>query len=306
MLMSGSRPPNATTAPTDAGEAAGLLLEWLAPHTALGLKNAVLLETVQSPYQRIDVYDTPQFGKAYRLDGRFMASEEDEYFYHECIVHPAALSLPALRSALIVGGGDGGSAREILKYPQVQRVVVAELDAQVIELTRRHLPGIARGAFDDPRLRICLGDGREYVAQANARGEQFDMVIFDLTEADGSASALHTPVFFEQIKHLLGPHGVLCLHLGAPLFQGALVRRLSRDLATCFKRVRPGILYVPLYGTLWAFACASDTHDPATVSPATIDKRLHQFGMSDLRYYNAELHPALFALPTALRRCLLP
>lgn len=305
--MSGFQSSTAATPSTDTEDhAAGLLLEWLAPDTALGLKNATLVESIQSPYQRIDVYDTPQFGRAYRLDGRFMASEADEYFYHECIVHPAALGLPALRSALIVGGGDGGSAREILKYPGVERVVVAELDAQVIEVTRRHLPGIACGAFDDPRLRICVGDGRDYVAKANARGEQFDMVVFDLTEADGSASALHAPAFFEQIKQLLGPHGVLCLHLGAPLLQAELVRRLLRDLGACFKHVRPGTLYIPLYGTLWAFACASDTYDPATVSCATIDGRLHQFGMTGLRYYNAQLHPALFALPTALRRSLLP
>lgn len=217
-----------------------------------------------SPHQRIDVVDLPAFGalgRAYRLDARFMASLADAHICHECMVHPLLLAHGAARRVLVLGGGDGGSAREILRHERVCEVVVAELDAQVPATIRQYMPALPDGAFDDPRTRLIIGDARDFVDAALARGERFDAVIFDLTEADGAAAPLHDAPFFGKIRALLAPGGGVALQLGAPWFDGAGVRRMCEALRRVFRIVTPMTAYVPLYGTLWALAIASDTLD---------------------------------------------
>ena len=131
-----------------------------------GFPNARRLARVDSPYQRIEVWDTPQLGRLFTLDGRPMTSTGDEFIYHECMVHPAALAHPSPKAALVLGGGDGGAARQLLKHPGIARIVVAELDAEVVRLTREHLPEVHGGAFDDPRVELVIGDAADYVAAA--------------------------------------------------------------------------------------------------------------------------------------------
>ena len=149
-----------------------------------GFPDARRLARVDSPYQRIEVWDTPQLGRLFTLDGRPMTSTGDEFIYHECMVHPAALAHPSPKAALVLGGGDGGAAQQLLKHPGIERIVVAELDAQVVRLTREYLPEVHGGAFDDPRVELVIGDAADFVAgalQTVPATEQFDLVVFDLT-----------------------------------------------------------------------------------------------------------------------------
>lgn len=279
-----------------------LLLEWLNPDSAFGYRAARRIETVRSPYQTVEVFDTPQFGKLFRLDGWYMTSEKDEFFYHEPIVHCAALAHPNPRSALVIGGGDGGSSEELLKHRTIERVVIAELDPEVIRVARRHLGSVHRGAFDDPRLTVHIGDGFEFTARL---GEKFDLIVFDLTDPDTPAAHLYTPEFFALARAALNPGGAISLHIGSPIFQPERVRRLLADLRKVFAIVRPLGLYVPLYGAYWGLAVASDSLDPRAVDPGVIEQRLAERGVGDLQLYNPELHAALFALPN-FYKALLP
>jgi spermidine synthase len=279
-----------------------LLLEWLNHDSAFGYRAERRLETVRSQYQTVEVFDTPQFGKLFRLDGFYMTSERDEFFYHEPIVHCAALAHPNPRSALVIGGGDGGSSEELLKHGTIERIVMAELDPEVVRVATRYLGNVHRGAFDDPRLQVHIGDGFEFTAKL---GEKFDLIIFDLTDPDTPAARLYTPEFFAMAKRALNPGGAISLHIGSPIFQPDRVRRMLADLRSVFSIVRPLGLYIPLYGAYWGLAVVSDSLDPCAVDAHTIAQRLAERRVGDLQLYNAELHSALFALPN-FYRALLP
>lgn len=280
-----------------------LLLEWLNDHSAFGFQVSRRLETMRTQYQQLEVFETPQWGRLLRLDGRYMTSERDEFFYHEPMVHVAAIAHEQPRSVLVVGGGDGGSAEEMFKHPSVERLVLAELDGDVVDMARKHLPSIHQGALDDPRLVLRIGDGAAFVAEQAARadGERFDLVVLDLTDPDTPAQPLYTREFFARVKQLLRPGGAITLHISSPIFTPERVRQLTASLRSVFAIVRPFGLYVPLYGTYWGMACASDTLDPAALDPAEVEHRLARRGIAGLRYYNGDVHRALFALPNYYR-----
>lgn len=276
--------------------------EALSPDVRFAYRAGTLLEQGRSPFQTYEVWDTPSFGKLFRLDGCAMSSERDEFFYHENLVHVPGAAHPGLREVLIIGGGDGGSAKELLKYPTLQRVVVVELDAQVPALARRHLAAVHGGAFDDARVELRVEEGARYVAGQLAQGGgAFDLIILDLTEPVGPAAALYTPAFFAQCRALLRPGGAMSLHLGSPFYQPGQVRELVARLRAVFAQVAPYFLYIPLYGSQWGLAVAADQLDPRTLDPAEVERTLAARGIGGLRYYNGEIHCAQFALPNYLR-----
>jgi len=281
-----------------------LLLEWLNADSAYGFRATRRIETLRTPYQMLEVFDTPQWGKLFRLDGCYMTSERDEFFYHEPIVHAAALAHPAPRSALVIGGGDGGSSEELLKHPSMQRVVMAELDPEVVRVAREHLSGVHHGVFDDPRLTVEIGDGWKFVERlaGQADGERFDLVVLDLTDPDTPAHQLYTPAFFRLVKRVLAPGGALTLHIGSPVYTPERVRELVSHLSGVFATVRPFGLHVPLYGAYWGMALASDALDPLAIEPEAVERRLAERGIGDLQYYNGDVHRALFALPNFFRK----
>lgn len=261
-----------------------------------------LIEKGRSQYQDYEVWDTPQFGRLFRLDGCFMTSERDEFYYHENMIQVPCIAHPAPRRALIVGGGDGGSAEELLKQPTIEKVVIAELDPKVVEIARQHLQAVHRGALDDSRVEIRIGDGFRYVMDAPA--ERFDVIVLDLTDPEGPAEALYAEAFFRGCRALLAPGGALSLHIGAPVFQPARVRALVERLKQVFAVVRPYFLYIPLYGTLWGLATASDTLDPCELSADDVDRRIAERRIGLLQHYNGAVHCAQFALPNTLRTLL--
>jgi len=275
-----------------------LVFDWLNAHSGYGFTASRRLQTIESPYQRIEVYDTPQFGKLFRLDGRLMTSERDEFFYHECMTHPALLAHPNPQSVLVIGGGDGGSSEEIFKHPSVRRVVMAELDAAVIEVAREHFGPIHKGALDDPRLEIKIGDGFAYVKDAS---EKFDLIVLDLTDPDTPAFHLYSEEFFRLCRERLNPGGMMTLHLGSPVYAPETVRKNAANLRKVFKQVHPLALFIPLYGSLWCLGIASDSANPRLATTEAIAARLRERRIGGLKYYNAELHGGLFALPTFVR-----
>ena len=278
-----------------------LLTEWLNANSGYFFRAGDRLEEFDTPYQHLEVYDTPEFGRLFRLDGSFMTSEKEEYFYHENMVHPAAISHPEPKRALVIGGGDGGSSEELLKHPSVESVTLVELDPAVVDIAKKYFGKVHQKVFDNPRLKLKIADGYAFIRET---AERFDLVILDLPDPVGPATELYTEEFFSHCRRVLNPGGVLTLHIGAPVYRPDRVREHAKRLAAVFKIVRPYLVYIPLYGALWGLACASDTLDPLTLDGAQVERTLKDRGIANLHYYNGDTHRAAFALPNFVRQML--
>lgn len=249
-------------------------------------------------FQQMELFETPMFGRVLRLDGVFQTSEKDEFFYHENIVHVPAITHAAPHSALVIGGGDGGAAEELLKHNSMERVVLAELDEGVVEAARRHLGGIHLGAFDDPRLELRIMDGKAYV---EGTADRYDLVVLDLTDPSGPSQALYTREFYQACRGILNPGGIVALHVESPISRPRTYNRIVKTLQAAFPMVRPYLVYVPLYGTWWGMATASEGPDPLAYSEEQVDRRIAGRGLSGLQFYNGATHRAVFALPNFVR-----
>lgn len=276
-----------------------VLTEWLTGNSGYCFRATGSLSDFHSSYQHVQLYDTPQFGRLLRLDGCFMTSEADEFFYHENIVHPAAIAHPDLKRVLVIGGGDGGVCKQVLKYPGVERLTLVELDPAVIDVARKYLGAIHGGALDDQRLELRLEDGAAYVRGTK---EKFDLVILDLTDPADVSAELYTREFFTACRAVLNPGGALTMHIGAPVFHPGRVRENVANLRQVFSIVRPYLVAVPLYGALWGFVCASESLDPLGIDEAEVERRIAASGLTGLKYYNGATHHGVFALPNFVRR----
>ena len=283
----------------------GLLSEWLSEDAGYFLKAGRLLEAGKSRFQRYEVWETPCFGRLFRLDGCFMSSERDEFLYHENLVHVPGMAHDGLRRALVIGGGDGGSAEELLKHPTIEQVKIVELDEKVVDISRRYLHGVHHGALDDPRVDLQIGDGLRHVTVDGPAGtSRYDLIVLDLTDPEGLAEALYGEDFFRACCALLAEGGALSLHLGAPFFQPERVGSLVQRLRQVFACVRPYFVHIPLYGSRWGLATASDRLDPLVVNADEIDRRIAARRIGGLQHYNGAVHHAQFALPNHLRALL--
>jgi spermidine synthase len=274
------------------------MYEWLNKDYGFFLRSSGRVADSQTEFQHLEIHDTPQFGKLFRLDGCFMTSERDEFHYHENLIHPALTAHATPKRILIIGGGDGGSSEEALKHPSVEQVTLVELDAKVVEVAKEHLQKVHHGVFDNPKLQLVIDDGLKFVAKTT---EKYDLIVLDLPDPIGPATALYEAAFFADCKRALAPGGVLTLHMGSPVSRPEHVRDIYRRLAAEFAIVRPYVMFIPLYGALWSMAFCSDTLDPAKVSAEEIDKRIARRDLEHLQYYNGATHHAVFALPNFVR-----
>jgi spermidine synthase len=275
-----------------------LLMESLNDSTGFYIKSTRQVGEWQTQHHKLAIYDTPHYGRILCLDGGNVTSEREEFVYHENLVHPVLTAHMAPRKVLIIGGGDGGSAEEALKHPSVEQVTVCEADEDVIRISKEHFFAVHRGAFDNPKLRVVIGDGAKFVRETHDR---FDLVVLDLSDPTGPAGALHSVDFFQQCRAALAPGGALVLPLGAPVARPEHVAELAQRLNGIFRIVRPYTMYVPLYGAQWAMAVCSDKLDPKSLTADEIDRRIEQRKLQDLRFYNGETHEGVFALPNFIR-----
>ena len=253
-----------------------------------------LIEALQTPCQLIEVFDTPALGRLMRIDGANMTSERDEFFYHENLVHPAAIAHAAPRNILVLGGGDGGSSEEVLKHPSVERVVLVELDQGVIDIAKKYFSSVHRDVFTNPKLDVRIGDGAAFV---NSTSDRFDLIYLDLTDPIGPSEALYTQDFYHACRRALCVDGALVLHIGSPFSRPDRVAGAVANLRAVFQQVAPYFVYVPIYGAAWGFAVASDAIDLRAIAAAEVEHRLRQRGIEDRQYYNGETHVAMLAVP---------
>jgi len=278
--------------------APGAMTEFLTDDWGFFVRSARQYERFSSPYQTVEVHDTVPFGKLFRLDGCFMTSERDEFFYHENLVHIAAVTHPQPERALVIGGGDGGSAEEILKHPSITSVTLVEIDLAVVDISRKYLQKVHHGALDDPRLALKIEDGFAFVRNST---EQYDLIVLDLTDAGGPSTQLYTQEFYRACAARLLPMGALTLHIASPVAHPERIRAALSNLRSAFAIVSPYLTSVPLYGGMWMMACCSAQLDPRWMTPRDVERRIAQRGLSDLQFYNGETHRAAFALPNFVR-----
>jgi spermidine synthase len=260
-----------------------------------------LLETITSEFQTIEVFATQDLGKLMRIDGCNMVSERDEFFYHENLIHPVATAHPNPQNVLIIGGGDGGAAEEVMKHPSIKKITLCELDAKVVEVSKRHFSSVHRGVFDDLKLSLMIGDGIKFIDETR---EQFDLITLDLTDPVGEAKALYSQTFFADCKAKLGVGGALTIHIGSPFAHPSRVRESMANLRATFRIVTAWFVHIPMYGATWGFACGSDALDIRDISASEINKRLLARRVDHLQFYNGDMHHAMQALPEYVRALL--
>jgi spermidine synthase len=264
------------------------------------LREDRVLYDSETEHQRLRVFENPTFGRVLTLDDVVQTTEGDEFIYHEMMAHTPILAHGAAKRVLIVGGGDGGMAREVLKHPSVEHVTMVEIDAGVVEFSKTYLPNLSQGAFDDPRLNLVIADGADFVRQS---GEKFDVAIIDSTDPIGPGEVLFTDTFYGHAKRRLTEGGVLVTQNGVPFMQGEELTNTMRAFKALFADWTCYLATIPTYaGGPMAFGWGTDG-DARNVDLATLQARYAAAGLS-CRYYTPEAHLAAFALPGYVARLL--
>lgn len=253
------------------------------------------LYTEQTPYQRLDIFETEQYGRMMVLDGMVMTTDQDEFAYHELLTHVAMSTHPNPRQILVVGGGDGGAIREVLRYPSVERVVLAEIDEAVVLASKRFFPKIASG-LDDPRVDIQIGDGIDYV---NSHEATFDVILVDSTEPVGPGEKLFQSPFYQAVYRALKEDGLVVAQTESPWVNQSLIRDVYRQMERLFPITKLYLGHVPTYPSgSWTFTMGSKQYNPLTKTIEDLPE------IVDTNYYHRELYHALFHLPRFVQRLL--
>ncbi|PGK20689.1 spermidine synthase [Priestia megaterium] len=245
------------------------------------------LHIEKTDFQQLDMIETEEFGNMLVLDGMVMTSERDEFVYHEMIAHVPLFTHPNPQKILVVGGGDGGTIREILKHPNVQKVVQVEIDGKVVEYSKKYLPHIS-SEYDNPRTELIIGDGFMHILEST---DEYDVILVDSTEPVGPAANLFTKGFYAGISNALKEDGIFVAQTDNPWFKGDLIRKAIHDTKEIFAVSKLYTCNIPTYPSgMWTFTMGSKKHDPLNLP----DNRFFEI---DTKYYTKELHYASFALP---------
>lgn len=271
-----------------------------------------MLHSGRTAYAQAEVVDTYAYGKMLALDGQAQSAAADEPAYHETLVAPAfVLSVQPLCSVVILGGGEGATLREVLRFPEVERCVMVDIDAELVDLCRRFMPEWSAGAFEDSRAVLRFGDARAFLEQALCSGESYDLILCDLPEAElgGPLQRLYSRAFFDLVRRCLTPTGLCAGQIGS-LQTPPSVLGPSRILATAAQggSVRAYARFIPSYWGEWLFTILGPglTGDPAMLSPVHVDEQLAMRRSSSWPCvtYDGLTHQRLFALPKDLRHAL--
>ena len=258
----------------------------------------------ETKYQQMEIMETASYGKCLVLDGWIQSSQADEFIYHEALVHPGLLLPLAPARALVIGGGEGATLREILRYPSITRALMVDIDQEVVEACKRYLPEWHQGAFEDPRTEVRHEDARAYLERTD---ERFDFVVVDLTEPleEGPACLLFTREFYALVRDRLTPHGVMTMQAGmTKVGELDFFTAVHRTLREIFPVVAAYQAFVPCFGTPWGFILASKGPDPRSLSPEAVDGLIAERVRGDLGYWDGQTHAHAFALPKYIRRAL--
>ncbi len=264
-------------------------------NVGLFMKISKMIHTDQSEIQRIDIFENPDLGVVFSLDGITMLSEKDEFTYHEMLVHVPMFLHPNPKKVLVIGGGDGGSVREVLKHDSVEKVVLCEIDSKVIEAAKKYLPtGVE---LDNPKVEIVNENGAEFVKKFK---NEFDVIIVDSTDPTaGEGGHLFTEEFYRSCHDALKENGVFSAETEDPFYDFSWLKLSYKRITKAFPVARVYMGFVPVYPSgMWTYTFASKGIDPIKdFDPG----KVRNFG-KELKYYNEDIHIASFALPNFVKR----
>jgi spermidine synthase len=259
---------------------------------------------LQTEFQRMEILETASYGKCLVLDGRIQSSVADDFIYHETLVHPAMVLHPHPESALVIGGGEGATLREVLRYPSITRAVMVDIDGEVVDLCRRHLPEMHQGAFEDRRTELRHEDARAYLEKT---GDRFDFISIDLVEPleEGPACMLFTKEFYTLVRDRLTPAGTMTMQAGmTKVGELGFFTAIYRTLREVFPVVAGYQAFISCFGTPWGFMLASRKIDPCTLDSAAVDRLIADRVRGDLGYWDGATHQHSFALPKFIRQAM--
>ncbi len=265
-------------------------------NVGITMKTAKTLFSGKSEFQQLDIVETLEFGKMMLLDGLVMVTERDEFIYHDMITHPALFTHPAPRKVLVIGGGDGGSIREIMKHPEVELAILCEIDGLVIDKSIELLPSMACEIDgSNPRVKLHVNDGLAYI-----RGHQneFDVILVDSTDPIGPAVGLFEEDFYRLVFSALKDDGIMIAQSESPFYHAEIQKKMYQNLRAVFPIVEMYQAFIPTYPSgFWSFAFASKRYHPLN------DFDHDRAAKRDFhtRYYNEDLHRGAFMLPTFAR-----
>lgn len=261
---------------------------------ALSLKTKQSLHHESSEFQEISMVDTYEFGRMLLLDGIIMTTIKDEFVYHEMIALPALNTHPNPKNVLVIGGGDGGAIREIVKHPKVEKATLCEIDGQVIEVSKKYLPEIS-AALDDPKVEILVADGIKHIRESK---NTYDVICVDSTDPIGPAVGLFAKEFYQGIYDALKDDGLFVAQTESPWVNEELIKRVYNDIKDIFPITKLYLANVPTYPTgLWSFTMGSKKYDPLKVDKNSIPD-------TNTKYYTSEIHFNAFQLPPFVQKLL--
>jgi len=265
-------------------------------HAGFTLKVSKTLFSGESEFQKLEIVETPEYGRMMLLDDLVMVTERDEFIYHEMIVHPALFTHPDPKRVLVIGGGDGGSIREIMKHPGVEQAVLCEIDGLVIDKSIELLPSMACDINgSNPRVHVRVSDGLVYLREHQ---NAFDVILVDSTDPVGPAEGLFAKDFYRLVFGALKEDGLMVAQSESPFYHGEIQKHMYRNLRAVFPMVEMYQAFIPTYPSgLWSFAFASKRYHPIRDFHR---EKAQKRGFST-RYYNEDLHLGAFMLPTFVK-----
>ncbi len=255
----------------------------------------------KTAYQEMYIVESGAYGKALILDGKWQSSTGDEFLYHEALVHPALIQHGAPRNVLVLGGGEGATVREVLRWNTVEKVLMVDIDGEVVTACREHLEEMHQGAFEDERTELVIGDALEFLDTST---EEWDVIISDLSDPieEGPSAQLFTKEYFERIRGVLSPQGCFVVQAGSVSpAEVTLHARLCHTISTLFPAVHSYSSYVPTYGAPWGFALASTAPIVTRPDPEAIDALLGEKTRGGFRMLDGQTLLGLLQTPLYVR-----
>jgi spermidine synthase len=267
-----------------------ILLDFITPTMATVYKIRKVIYQKKTKYHKIKIVDTYDRGVCFILNDQIQSSLNDEWIYHETLVHPIMITHPHPSNILVIGGGEGGVIREVLKYNTVRQIKMVEISKDVVEVAKKYLKEIHQGSFYDNKVRVVIDDGRRFLTKQPVN--KFDCIIIDVTDPspEGISAGLYTKEFYEIVKEKLKPEGLMVTQATSPLY-------CSRVYASIYKTVSCVFPIVRGYSFGAGFVVGSKKFDPLSLSKNEIKKRLKERGVTHLKLYNENIHRLLFVLP---------
>jgi spermidine synthase len=280
------------------------LSEYLTPWDVYAHGITRILASCQTPYQEMYVAETGSYGKALILDGKWQSCTADEFLYHEALVHPAMIAHRSPHRVLILGGAEGATVREVLRWQTVKQVVMVDIDGEVVAACRAHLPEMHQNAFEDPRVHLIIDDALNFLSQPS---EPWDVIISDLTDPieSGPAFQLFTQEHYQQIQRVLAPGGIFALQAGpVSLPELYLHARVVKTLQSVFPAVRSCLCPAASYGVPIAFALASQHDISIHLDPDAVDRLLAQRTTGEFRLIDGIGLQGLLQIPLHIRQAI--